>query len=87
MMILSQDGMFAVNSDNVVMFEVKESETLPHETRLCATILIHERRTIQPFYRDVPQPGPHRTCKARAGLHFVQHQHRPQVLCAGSDRR
>ena len=40
MMILSQDGMVAVNSDNVVMFEVKESETLPHETRLCATILI-----------------------------------------------
>jgi hypothetical protein len=40
MMILSQDGMVAVNSDNVVMFEVKESETLPRETRLCATILI-----------------------------------------------
>lgn len=40
MMILSQDGMVAVNSDNVVMFEVKESETLPHETQLCATILI-----------------------------------------------
>lgn len=36
MMILSQDGMVAVNSDNVVMFEVKESETLPRETRLCA---------------------------------------------------
>ena len=30
MMILSQDGMVAVNSDNVVMFEVKETETLPH---------------------------------------------------------
>ena len=40
MMILSQDGMVAVNSDNVAMFEVKESETLPHETQLCATILI-----------------------------------------------
>lgn len=40
MLILSQDGMVAVNSDNVVMFEVKESETLPRETRLCATILI-----------------------------------------------
>ena len=25
MMILSQDGMVAVNSDNVAMFEVKES--------------------------------------------------------------
>ena len=40
MMILSQDGMVAVNSDNVVMFEVKESETLPRETRLCVTILV-----------------------------------------------
>ena len=39
MMILSQDGMVAVNSDNVVMFEVKESETLPRETRLCVTML------------------------------------------------
>ena len=38
MMILSQDGMVAVNSDNVVMFEVKETETLPHETQLCATM-------------------------------------------------
>lgn len=27
MMILSQDGMVAVNSDNVAMFEVKETET------------------------------------------------------------
>ena len=26
MMILSQDGMVAVNSDNVAMFEVKETE-------------------------------------------------------------
>lgn len=31
MMILSQDGMVAVNSDNVAMFEVKETETIPHE--------------------------------------------------------
>ena len=84
MMILSQDGMVAVNSDNVVMFEVKESETLPHETRLCATILITNGAR---FYRDVPQPGPHRTCKARAGLHFVQHQLWPQGLRAGSDRK
>ena len=53
MMILSQDGMVAVNSDNVVMFEVKESETLPRETRLCATILITNgalfSRSIGPF--------------------------------------
>lgn len=28
MMILSQDGMVAVNSDNVAMFEVKETEAL-----------------------------------------------------------
>ena len=47
MMILSQDGMVAVNSDNVVMFEVKESETLPRETRLCAT--------INPLYRQRPR--------------------------------
>lgn len=40
MMILSQDGMVAVNSDNVVMFEVKETETIPHEAQLMATILI-----------------------------------------------
>lgn len=40
MMILSQDGMVAVNSDNVAMFEVKENETIPHEAQLMATILI-----------------------------------------------
>lgn len=34
MMILSQDGMVAVNSDNVAMFEVKETETIPHEAKL-----------------------------------------------------
>lgn len=40
MMILSQDGMVAVNSDNVAMFEVKETETIPHEEQLMATIFI-----------------------------------------------
>ena len=40
MMILSQDGMVAVNSDNVAMFEVKETETIPHEAQLVATIFI-----------------------------------------------
>ena len=84
MMILSQDGMVAVNSDNVVMFEVKESSSRNAALR---DHPYHERRTIQPFYWDVPQHGPHRTCKARAGLHFVQYRLRPQGLCAGSDRR
>lgn len=54
MMILSQDGMVAVNSDNVVMFEAKETETLPHETQLCATILVynggHFRRVIGTYH-------------------------------------
>ena len=54
MMILSQDGMAAVNSDNVVMFEVNETETLPHETQLCATILVynggHFRRVIGTYH-------------------------------------
>ncbi len=86
MMILSQDGMVAVNSDNVVMFEVKESETLPHETRLCATILITNgarfSRSIGTFR------SPDRTELAKLALDYIsQHQHRPQVLCAGSDRR
>ncbi len=40
MMILSQDGMVAVNSDNVAMFEVKETETIPHEAQLMATIFV-----------------------------------------------
>lgn len=40
MMILSQDGMAAVNSDNVAMFEVKETETIPREVQLVATILV-----------------------------------------------
>ena len=40
MMILSQDGMVAVNSDNVAMLEVKETETIPHEAQLMATIFI-----------------------------------------------
>ena len=34
MMILSQDGMVAVNSDNVAMFEVKETETTVSYTHL-----------------------------------------------------
>lgn len=92
MMILSQDGMVAVNSDNVAMFEVKETETIPHEAQLMATIFIsgggrytNAERTCCPIgtFRS-----PDRTDrKARAGLHFVQHQLRPQGLCAGSDRR
>lgn len=40
MMILSQDGMVAVNSDNVAVFEVKETETIPHEAQLMATVFI-----------------------------------------------
>ena len=32
--------MVAVNSDNVAMFEVKETETIPHEAQLMATIFI-----------------------------------------------
>lgn len=40
MMILSQDGMVAVNSDNVAMFEVKETETIPREAQLVATIFV-----------------------------------------------
>mgnify|MGYP000199035056 CR=1 FL=1 len=82
MMILSQDGMVAVNSDNVAMFEVKETETIPHEAQLMATIFIsgggrytNAERTCCPIgtFRS-----PDRT---------VQHQLRPQGLCAGSDRR
>lgn len=91
MMILSQDGMVAVNSDNVAMFEVKETETIPREAQLVATIFIsgggrytNAERTCCPIgtFRS-----PDRTCKARAGLHFVQHQLWPQELRAGSDRR
>ena len=87
MMILSQDGMVAVNSDNVVMFEVKESETLPRETRLCATILITNgarfSRSIGTFHST------DRTELAKLALDyiFVQYRLRPQGLCAGSDRR
>ena len=59
MMILSQDGMVAVNSDNVAMFEVKETETIPHEAQLMATIFIsgggRYRAHLLP-YLDVPQP-------------------------------
>lgn len=40
MMILSQDGMVAVNSDNVAILEVMETETIPRETQLMATILV-----------------------------------------------
>ena len=69
MMILSQDGMVAVNSDNVVMFEVKESETLPHETRLCATILITNgarfSRSIGTFR------SPDRTELAKLALDYI----------------
>lgn len=62
MMILSQDGMVAVNSDNVAMFEVKETETIPHEAQLMATIFYFRRRTLHQRrahllpYWDVPQP-------------------------------
>lgn len=69
MMILSQDGMVAVNSDNVVMFEVKESETLPRETRLCATILITNgarfSRSIGTFR------SPNRTELAKLALDYI----------------
>lgn len=69
MMILSQDGMVAVNSDNVVMFEVKESETLPRETRLCATILITNgarfSRSIGTFR------SPDRTELAKLALDYI----------------
>lgn len=69
MMILSQDGMAAVNSDNVAMFEVKESETLPHETRLCATILITNgarfSRSIGTFR------SPDRTELAKLALDYI----------------
>lgn len=41
MMILSQDGMVAVNSDNVAFFEVKETETIPREAQLMATIFVY----------------------------------------------
>ena len=40
MMILSQDGMVAVNSDNVAVLEVKETETIPREVQLMATVFI-----------------------------------------------
>lgn len=40
MMILSQDGMVAVNSDHVAMFEVKETEKIPREAQLVATIFV-----------------------------------------------
>lgn len=69
MMILSQDGMAAVNSDNVVMFEVKETETLPHETQLCATILITNgarfHRSIGTFH------GYDRTELAKLALDYI----------------
>ena len=81
MMILSQDGMVAVNSDNVVMFEVKESETLPHETRLCATILITNgarfSRSIGTFR------SPDRTELAKLALDYISFSvgsaHAPKV--------
>lgn len=69
MMILSQDGMAAVNSDNVVMFEVKETETLPHETQLCATILVTNgarfHRLIGTFH------GPDCTELAKLALDYI----------------
>lgn len=70
MMILSQDGMVAVNSDNVVMFEVKESETLPHETQLCATILITNGAR---FHRLIGTfKGPDRTELAKLALDYAE---------------
>ena len=69
MMILSQDGMVAVNSYNVVMFEVKESETLPRETRLCVTILVTNgarfSRSIGTFR------SPDRTELAKLALDYI----------------
>lgn len=71
MMILSQDGMVAVNSDNVVMFEVKESETLPHETQLCATILITNGAR---FHRLIGTfKGPDRTELAKLALDYISY--------------
>lgn len=71
MMILSQDGMVAVNSDNVVMFEVKESETLPHETQLCATILITNGAR---FHRLIGTfKGPDRTEPAKLALDYISY--------------
>lgn len=71
MMILSQDGMVAVNSDNVVMFEVKESETLPRETRLCVTILVTNgarfSRSIGTFR------SPDRTELAKLALDYISY--------------
>lgn len=48
MMILSQDGMVAVNSDHVAMFEVKETETIPREAQLVATIFVSAGGTPTP---------------------------------------
>ena len=80
MMILSQDGMVAVNSDNVVMFEVKESETLPHETQLCATILITNGAR---FHRLIGTfKGPDRTELAKLALDYISYS-----ISSGPDRR
>ena len=75
MMILSQDGMVAVNSDNVVMFEVKESETLPHETRLCATIFVSSggryTNAERIFYPIGTFRSPDRTELAKLALDYI----------------
>jgi len=69
MMILSQDGMVAVNSDNVAMFEVKETETIPHEAQLCATILITNGAR---FHRLIGTfKGPDRTELAKLALDYI----------------
>lgn len=81
MMILSQDGMVAVNSDNVVMYEAKETETVPHETQLLATILVTNgarfHRLIWTF------KGPDRTEVAKTALDYISFavgsKHTPKV--------
>lgn len=67
MMILSQDGMVAVNSDNVAMFEVKETETIPHEAQLMATM--YSRRFVGcPTGRSPRQKSGARPCTDLAAL-------------------
>lgn len=54
MMILSQDGMVAVNSDNVAMFEVKETETIPREVQLALDYISFSISSGHKVYAQVP---------------------------------
>ena len=65
MMILSQDGMVAVNSDNVAMFEVKETEIIPHEAQLLITNGARFSRSIGTFR------SPDRTELAKLALDYI----------------